>query len=232
MDGGAWRDTVHGVTKSRTRLSTFTFTYTRLVIAFLPRSKRLLISWLQSPSAVILEPLKIKSVTVCIVSPSICHEVMGQANWPWTTEWSSWQRRIEFCQENALVIANTLFQQHKRWLYTWTSPDRKKSEVAQSCLTLCDPVDCSRPSSSVHGVLQARILEWVAISFSRGSSQPRDQIRVSCIAGRRFILWATREADWLYSLQPKMEKLYTVSKNKTRSWLWLRSWIPYCQIQM
>ena len=49
----------------------------RLVITFLPRSKRLLISWLQSPSAVILEPPKIKSVTVCLVSPSICHEVMG-----------------------------------------------------------------------------------------------------------------------------------------------------------
>ena len=49
----------------------------RLVIAFLPRSKRLLVSWLQSPSAVILESKKIKSVTVCIVSPSICHEVMG-----------------------------------------------------------------------------------------------------------------------------------------------------------
>ena len=49
----------------------------RLVIAFLPRSKRLLISWLQSTSAVILEPKKIKSVTVSIVSPSICHEVMG-----------------------------------------------------------------------------------------------------------------------------------------------------------
>ena len=50
----------------------------RLVIAFLPRSKRLLSSWLQSPSAVILEPQKIKSVTLSIVSPSICHEVMGQ----------------------------------------------------------------------------------------------------------------------------------------------------------
>ena len=49
----------------------------RLVIAFLPRSKHLLISWLQSPSAVILEPKKIKSVTVSMVSPSICHEVMG-----------------------------------------------------------------------------------------------------------------------------------------------------------
>ena len=49
----------------------------RLIITFLPRSKHLLISWLQSPSAMILEPKKIKSVTVSIVSPSICHEVMG-----------------------------------------------------------------------------------------------------------------------------------------------------------
>ena len=52
-------------------------TLSKLVIAFVPRSKRLLISWLQSPSAVILEPKKIKSLTVSIVSPSICHEVMG-----------------------------------------------------------------------------------------------------------------------------------------------------------
>ena len=54
---------------------------------------------------------------------------------------------------------------------------KKKSEVAQSCPTLCDPVDCSLPGSSVHGILQARILEWVTISFSRGSSQPRIESR-------------------------------------------------------
>ena len=62
------------------------------------------------------------------------------------------------------------------------------SEVTQLCPTLCDPVDSSPPGSSVHGILQARILEWVAISFSRGSSQPRDQTQVSRIAGRCFIL--------------------------------------------
>ena len=70
----------------------------------------------------------------------------------------------------------------------------KESEVAQSCPTLCDPLDCSPPGSSVHGILQARILEWAAISFSRGSSWPRHRTQVSCIAGRRFNLWATREA--------------------------------------
>ena len=69
----------------------------------------------------------------------------------------------------------------------------KWSEVAQSCPTLWDPMDCSLPGSSVPGILQAGILEWVAISFSRRSSQPRDRTWVSHIAGRRFTIWATRE---------------------------------------
>ena len=75
------------------------------------------------------------------------------------------QRLIEFCQENTLVIANTLFQQHEKTLH----------------------MDITR--------------------------------------------WPILKADWLYFLQPKMEKLYTASKNMTGSWLWLRSWTPYCQIQ-
>ena len=54
------------------------------------------------------------------------------------------------------------------------------------CLTLCGPMDCSLPGSSVHGILQARVLEWVAKPFSKGSPRPRDQIRVSCIADRFF----------------------------------------------
>ena len=62
------------------------------------------------------------------------------------------------------------------------------SEVAQLCPTLCDPLDCSLPHSSIHGIFQARVLEWVAISFSRGSSQPRDRTWVSRIVGRRFII--------------------------------------------
>ena len=78
-----------------------------------------------------------------------------------------------------------------------------ESEVVQSCPTLCDPVDCSLRGSSVHGILQARILKWVAISFSRGSSWPREGTWVSRIGGRCFNLWATREAMnsmaiWIY----------------------------------
>ena len=56
--------------------------------------------------------------------------------------------------------------------------------VTQLCPSLCDPMDCSPPGSSVHGILQARILEWVAMPSSRGSSQHRDRTQISCIAGR------------------------------------------------
>ena len=68
--------------------------------------------------------------------------------------------------------------------------------VAQSCPTLCNPMDCSPTDSSVHGILQARMLEWVAIPFSRGSSKPKDRTLVSCIAGRSFTIWTTREAQF------------------------------------
>ena len=74
--------------------------------------------------------------------------------------------------------------------------------VTQLCPTLWDPMDWSPPGCSVHGILQARILEWVAIPFSRGSSQPRDQkyaSYVSCIAGRFFTTNSTREGQSRYS---------------------------------
>ena len=79
--------------------------------------------------------------------------------------------------------------------------------ITQLCLTLGDPKDCSPPGSSVHGILQARILEWVAIAFSRGSSWPRDRSQVSHIAGRFFTMWATREAN-------------AIEKNKTSQGKW------------
>ena len=70
-----------------------------------------------------------------------------------------------------------------------------ENEVSQLCPTLCDPMDCSLP----HSLSVARVLEWVAISFSRGSSQPRDQTWVFPIVGRRFTIWATREVTkWVW----------------------------------
>ena len=86
----------------------------------------------------------------------------------------------------------------------------------QLCPTLCDPMDSSPPGSSVHGILYARILEWVAISFSRGSSWPRDWTRVSCIAGRCFTVWATRKAH-----NPE-EHAYTKKEGKYYFWVTLK----------
>ena len=74
---------------------------------------------------------------------------------------------------------------HKPW----------ESEVAQSCRTLCNPMNCRLPGSSGHGIFQARVLEWVAISFSRGSYPPRDWNRVACIADSHFTIWAIRETN-------------------------------------
>ena len=70
--------------------------------------------------------------------------------------------------------------------------------ITQLCLTLCDPMDWGLPGSSLQGILQARILEWIAIPFFRGSSQPRDWTLVSHIAGKFFIIWAIREAKDIY----------------------------------
>ena len=68
------------------------------------------------------------------------------------------------------------------------------SVTVKLCPTLCDPMDCSLPGFSVHGTFQTRILEWVAISFSRGSSQPRDQTRVSRIVGSCFTVASINSA--------------------------------------
>ena len=74
-------------------------------------------------------------------------------------------------------------------------PWKKKKRVNYSVVsTLCDPMDCSVPGSSFHGIVQARILEWVAIPFSRGCSSPRDQTHVSCTTDVFFTIWATWEA--------------------------------------
>ena len=97
----------------------------------------------------------------------------------------TWDVNIISYQGNINQNHNTLLT-YLKW--------RLKSEVAQSCPTLCDSMDCSLWGSCVHGIFQARGLEWVAISFSRGSSRPRDPTQVSRMASRRFTIWATREA--------------------------------------
>ena len=100
-------------------------------------------------------------------------------------EWAQWNTHMPLTEG---VIWATDSLQHIHLVIS--SPRKVKVKVDQSCPTLCDLMDYT-----VHGILQARILEWVAFPFSKGSSQPRDRAQVSLIAGRLFTSWATREAQ-------------------------------------
>ena len=91
-----------------------------------------------------------------------------------------------YCSTSPIIEATLSRVSQHPWM-----KDQSESEVTQSCPTLSDPVDCSLPGSSIHGILQARILEWVTIFFSRVSSWTRDRSRVSRIGGRHFNLWAS-----------------------------------------
>ena len=146
----------------------------RFVIAFLPRSKCFLISWLQSPSTVILEPKKIKSVTLSIVSPSVCHEVIPI-------------ELFQILKDDAMKVLHSICQQiwkTQQWPQDWNrsvlisipkkgnakecsnyhtialiSHAAAAAKSLQSCPTLCDPIDGSPSGSPVPGILQARTLE-------------------------------------------------------------------------
>ena len=96
--------------------------------------------------------------------------------------------------------------------------------VAQSCPTLCNPMVCRPPS--VYGILQARMLEWVAIPFSRGFSQPRDQTQVSCIAGRFFTIWAIREDPFKHLLRANRQYLRKTSSEESKKALEGVLWFP------
>ena len=121
---------------------------------------------------------------------TIFASLQDYAFWSCTSKYSCWRqtltdvRHLPFSPPSTKIPFRTLRRVARRL---------KEVLVTQSCPTLCDPMDCSPPGSSVHGILQARILEWVAIPFARGSCWSRDQNQISCIAGRFFIIWATRE---------------------------------------
>ena len=85
----------------------------------------------------------------------------------------------------------------------------------------CNPIDCSLPGFSVRGILQGRILEWVAIPFRRGSSQPRDQTWVSCIAGRFFTFWAKNKKELCYKLGFHINERVTRNAETHRNTDWI-----------
>ena len=102
-------------------------------------------------------------------------------------------------------------------LLFWGFTILRESESASHlvCPALCDPIHCSPPGSSVYGILQARILEWVAIPFSWGSSQLRDWTWVSLNVGRFFTIWATREA---HPYRREWKKSLNRNSSKTEPW--------------
>ena len=106
-------------------------------------------------------------------------------------------------------------------MYKETFSFKVKVLVAQSCPILCSPIDCSPPGPSVHGILQARILKWVAMPFSRGSSRPRDRIPISqspALAGGFFTTSATWEAHKAIILQFKKTKRVKFAKKDKHWW--------------
>ena len=99
--------------------------------------------------------------------------------------------------------------------------------VTQSCLTLCDPMDYIPTGSSVHRILQARILEWVAISSSSGSSQPRDETQASCTTGWLFTVWATRETHLFTCFNVKIKWVPFQKKKIKLIWNSRKIWNAY-----
>ena len=123
-----------------------------------------------------------------------CRQILYQLNYTYFIGFLAELHEIAYVQ--VLGTKQTL-QKYSFPTFRIKERNKERKWSHSTCWTLRDLVGCSPPGSSVHGILQARILEWVAISFSRGSSQPRDRTQVSHIAGRRFNLWATREApNW------------------------------------
>ena len=126
----------------------------------------------------------------CSHSSKSCHHHLHLHPWSSWLNYGLWHLATPSPHPSELARLSTLLQKdgiERKW---------KKVKLL-SRVWLCEPMDCSLPGSSVHGIFQARVLEWVAISFSRGSSQPRDRTWVSHTAGRHLTVWATREAYYI-----------------------------------
>ena len=137
-----------------------------------------------------------------------CHrQLCWSLSQMWRGFWSyEGMRRLTWVNK-LKTIPRRHFRQSDSKMYKDIYKGLKWSEVAQLCLILCDPINCSLPSFSIHGIFQARVLKWVGISFSRGSSWPRDRTQVSRIVGRRF-----------YHLNHSQNSTVKRKKNPIREW--------------
>jgi len=148
-----------------------------------------------------------------------------QASSPWIRsmlDWGRTSRRMGGHGENKGTRSRRKWQRRNGSLgrkgplsILWVRYKNCLEHSWKLCPTLCNPMDCSLPGSSIHGIFQARILEWIAISFSRRCFWPRDWTRVSHIVGRRFTVWDTREELYLRLRYRK----YNISKKELVFWL-------------
>ena len=183
------KSAVHGVAESQTRLSDFTLTF------HLGNGNPLQYSCLENPRD-------------------------GGAWWAAIYGVAQSRTRLKWLSSSSSnQNLSCLFHVQKStgWLkILFRNLSESESEATQSCPTICDAMNCSLSGSSVHGVFQARVLEWVAVPFSRGSSRPRDWTWVSCIAGKFFTIWAIRETD---KCRCDRCAFPLKNKNKTKTWL-------------
>ena len=140
----------------------------------------------------LLQCMKVKSQSEVAQSCSTLSDPMDCSP-PGSSVHGIFQARVLEWGAISFSIRCAMGVKHEEWIRALKWLEKyfmKEVKVAQSCPTLCDPI-----GYTVHGILQARILEWVAFPFSRGSFQPRDRTQVSCIAGRLLTSWATREVE-------------------------------------
>ena len=156
-------------------------------------------------------------------TPGMCQKVcwtLHRWRWvqPWRKDWEMtrlplppglktqgflgkvpWTQHVPLRTQNLGSVSTlgqmTVFKARSRSPASLITRQTMVSLVKVSCLTLCDPMDCNPPGSSVHGILQARKLGWAAIPFSKESFQPRDWTQVPCIASGLFTVWATRDTQ-------------------------------------
>ena len=179
MDGGAWWAAVHGVAKSQTWLSDFTFTFPFPALEKEMATHSSVLAW-RIPG--MGEPGGLPSMG----SHRVGHDWSDLAAAAAEIRMKNCEVRDCYCFLLNKLLWLFVFLLIKTGILFWKE---NLCFFAQSCLTLCDPSNCNLSGPSIHGISQARILEWIASSSSRGSSGPRNQSCVSCnscIAGRFF----------------------------------------------
>ena len=160
----------------------------------------------------------------------------------WQNDLCSFPRQTIQYHSNPSLCPNQECWRSLSWMVLWRPTRLFRTNTQKRCPFHYRWLECK--SRKLRNIWSNRqIWTWSQTESSRAKAnrvQPRDctghsKHSVPTIQEKTLYMhitrWSTLKSDWLYSLQPKMEKLYTLSKSKTGSWLWLRSWIPYCQVQ-